>query len=259
MHSTIQAIGLPLALAALGGLLLSLLLRRGAFELALSALVAAFYIYFGHALLPRYVILIMPALALLAAYPLSVALASERTRLRQASLVVCAGVLLFSFGYTLLGASARYPDTRSLASDYIRQQVPPGVTLGIAYSSEDYDAWTHPWRYPKIEFDRFRETDFLKRPKFVIVTSYDSESMKELLAYIAAAPKKARVADLASEFYKGAPPNGSIIRFWQELYAGDDSPYQLVAQFSPHRIQVPIEFPAPTIEIYKSKPEAKLK
>jgi hypothetical protein len=43
IHSTIQAMGLPLALAALLGLVLSLF-RRGAFELALSALVAAFYI-----------------------------------------------------------------------------------------------------------------------------------------------------------------------------------------------------------------------
>jgi hypothetical protein len=88
----------------------------------------------------------------------------------------------------------------------------------------------------------------------VIVTSYDSETMKELLAYIAAAPQKDRVADLANEFYKGSPPNGSIIRFWQELYAGEDSPYTLVEKFTPHRLQIPIEFPAPTIEIYKRKP-----
>lgn len=247
-----QTMGFPLAASACVGLCIALASRR-AFEIAVSALLITFVLYFGNALAPRYVIMIMPVLAILAARALLLPMSAQQQWVRLVGTTVCAGVLLHAFCYSVSAVVSRYPDTRTTAATYIRETVPAGATIGIAYTSPRH-AWNHHgWRYPEVDFDRLKYLDFLQQPEFVIVSSYDANAILRALRSGQLQEDDTLPTHLAKNWYERSPPSPEIFRFFRALYFDNHGAYRRVASFAPRRRLAPIEFPPPVIEVFERK------
>jgi hypothetical protein len=248
-----QTIGLPLVLCSFVGLCIASTSRH-AFDVALAALVAAFFLFFGTALLQRYVIMIMPVLAVLSSGSLSLLLSAGPRWVRGAGAVLCIGILVHASWYSASAVLSRYPDTRTIAAEYIREHIPPGSTIGIAYTSQEYPWPNHIWRYPKIDFNVFKYVDFLEAPEFVVVSSYDAEPIRDVLQSGVLSQNFVFPASRASEWYKNSPPGSEIFAFFQGLSESKIGQYQRLKSFSPKRSLAPIESPVPTIEIFQRPP-----
>ena len=246
-----RTIGIPLAAAALVGLLLSLF-RPSSTDIALAALVVAFFVYFREGLLGRYVILVMPVLAIFVSRGLLWWNRSRSRALRFVGGALAVIVLSHAAVYSMLGVLSRYPDTRTQATRFIAREVPPGASIGIAYTSSDYPWPAHRWRYPVIDFERHPYEDFLESPDYLVVSSYDADRINQTIRQ-ATLSEDFRLPDhLHGEWYRGSPPSPEIFEVFYELYFADDSSYQLVASFEPTRLWAPIEQPPPTIAVFRS-------
>lgn len=245
-----QTLGIPLACIACSGVLASFL-KRPAIELSLGVMVCAFSVLFRNALLPRYIILIMPVLAILSS---RIFLFKTSPKQHLLQLIWQVGTVLI-FGYTLLysacAIAARYPDTRTDATEFIFDQLPSGASIGIAYTSQHYPYPYHGWRYPFIDFTRFPYRDFLSFPQYVIVSSYDAEQIKDTLTDGILSKTYEFPEALTKQWYQNSPPEPEIFRFFETLYFQDNSPYRLIAQFRQKPYLVSIEFPPPAIDIFE--------
>lgn len=247
-----KALGLPFAVSALLGLCMAVAGRK-ALDIALAALIVALVLYFGNSLKPRYLIMVTPVLALFAARAFVPALQAQRRVIRLAGCVLCAGVLLYSFYYSLSAAISRYPDTRSTAAEFIADSLPAGATIGIAYTSPRHKWPRHRWRYPDIDFDTFKYLDFLSRPDFVVVSSSDAQTIRAVISQKQLREDYTVPEHLAKQWYESSPPSPKIFRFFDELYFNDHGSYEMIASFAPERMLAPIEFPPPVIDIFKRR------
>ncbi len=169
--------GVPLGLAALGGLALAALelpkWRRFRWHLLLTAWSVLCLLYFGgqFAKFLRYLVPVYPALAVLAAY--AVARLWERSgQLRLAGtpvLRLLAGLAIVAgLGYTAWYAVAfttlyLRPHSRVLASEWIYANVPPGATLAVEH-------WDDQLPFP---LSGGRDPN---RYRYVTLNLYDDES-----------------------------------------------------------------------------------
>jgi len=248
--SLITSIGLPLAILSCIGILINLF-RPGAFATAATALVILYLGFFGDALVPRYFIMISPILAIFSARALLFYYPWTKPSHRIVNIIVISLVVLQAFLYTLSGAISRYPDSRTITSQYITKEIPAGSEIGIAYTSPEYDWDYHKWRYPYVDYDRFEQVDFLEFPDYLVVSSYDSNQIKDTLqsGILFEGYEFPSVYD--NQWYRNSPPSPEIFAFYDQLYFAEDSPYELVYEVSPYNPDSPIEFPSPTIEIFK--------
>ncbi len=244
--------GLPLAILACLGIYVNFA-RPGAFETATTALIIPFFVYFGDALKPRYIIMFIPVLALFATRSLLFFYPWKSHKVRVVNIVVILFVLLHAFSYTLSGVLSRYPDTRSIASQYISENIPAGSKVGIVYTSKEIGWKTHNWRYPKIDFEKYEYVDFLEFPNYIVVSSYDAEEIKNTLQSDLLSEDFEYPTNLANQWYRNSPPSTDIFEFYYRLYFVYDPPYAIVKSFSPHNLITPIEFPPPVIEIFRLK------
>ena len=245
-------LGFPLAIFAIAGFFISLTSCRK-FELAMTSLVIIFLLYFGNALVPRYFIMIMPILAIFAARALLFFFNHKQTWVRRIIILVCAGVLAYSFLYSTAAVLSRYPDTRTSSANYIQTMIPPGATFGIAYTSEEYDYAYHLWRYPYIDFTEIQYVDFLEGPDYVLVSSYDSVQIVDTLQSGSLSENFVISESQKNQWYQNSPPSPAIFAFYQNLYFSDQPDYELLERFTPPRKLAPIEFYPPTIEIYQKR------
>jgi hypothetical protein len=227
--------------------------RPGAFELAATWMVILYFLFFGDGLIPRYIIMISPILAIFASRTLLHFLPKESSALRVLNLALIGLVLAYAFVYTLSGAISRYPDTRTITYQYMVENIPTGSRVGVAYTSPEYDWVYHQWRYPKFDYDRYEEVNFLEYPDYLVVSSYDSKQIKETLqsGILFEGYEFPSVHD--NLWYRNSPPSPEIFAFYDQLYFVEDSPYELIYDVSPFNPKSPIEFPSPTIEIFKLK------
>lgn len=246
----VRTMGLPLALFSCLGLCISCFSRKR-FEIALASLVIVYLLYFGSALAPRYVIMIMPILAIFAARALMFFFSAKSTWVRMGSLAVCLGVLLHAFWYSASAIVSRYPDNRTIVTQYISEQIPSGSTIGIAYTSEKYDYPRHLWRYPRIDLSVLRYVDFLESPEFIVVSSNDANKIVATLQSDLLGEDFTFPASLAHQWYRKSPPSPEIFAFFHSLYFSDQTKYELLKKFTPRHMLAPIEFPPPTIEIFR--------
>lgn len=243
----VTSFGAPLAAASLTGLVVPLR-RRSAADWAPALTLAGVLVGFGDALLPRYLILVAPSVALLASGAL-LSFHRERPRWRRlAALVLIGGVTLYSFLYSAAGAVSRLGETRTEATRYLAESIPAGATVGVAYTATQYAWESHAYRYPSLDRDRTQYVDFLQRPQVVVVSSYDLEPIRRALASEELLPGYEWPEAIDDVWYRGAEPTPEIFRFYDELIH-HQGPYCLIERFSP-RVLVPIEFPPPEIRIY---------
>lgn len=248
----VKAIGFPLTAAACLGLGYIFFSRRN-IEIAFGSLIIGFFIYFGNSLAPRYIILVMPILAILVARALMLFSRNENVWVRGTNWAICTAVLLHAFWYSTAAVLSRYPDSRTASANYISENILPGSQLGIAYTSEEYNYPYHGWRYPYIDFAELSYVDFLDSPEFVLVSSYDADRIKRTLEGNLFEDDFVFPESLAHQWYLSSPPSPRIFAFFNDLYFSDQSVYVLVERFSPPPMLAPIEFPSPTIEIYQKR------
>jgi hypothetical protein len=249
-----RTMGWPLAVSAVFGLCLSCASRK-AFEIAIAALAIMYVLCFRNALahVPRYWIMLMPVLAVFAARSIMLFHSSKRSWLRVTGIFVSSVILLHAFWYSACAIVSRYPDTRSIASQYINEKIPPGSTIGIAYRSARFGWRTHDWVYPKINFGVLHYVDFLEKPEFLVVSSYDANQILQALKSGLLNADFSVPPYLVNQWYQSSPPSPEIFKFYNNLYFSDDAPYELIQKFRPRRLLVPIEFPPPVIEIFRRK------
>jgi hypothetical protein len=187
----------------------------------MAILLILFFLYFDNALLPRYLILVMPVLAILSARYLYTITTSEHYWLKMSGWIVIILVLAYSFLYTIQGVVSRYPDSRTQAVSFIRQNIPAGSEIGIAYSSEEFGWKNHIWRYPKIDSKRYKIKNFLDKSEYVIISDYDSRPIKDTLLRNILEDDMTLPEAYSREWYGNSPPSPKIFTFFKELYSED--------------------------------------
>ena len=208
---------------------------------------------------PRYIILIAPLCALLAGYAVVQACLLVRKRGGGGGggggMIIGFCILVFGYNgiHTLRTVAARYPDSRPLAEGYISEQVPDGATIGFMYESDDVPYPLYEWRYPQVDLERVVYTDFLQSPEYIVVSEYAVGEVKKILN-----------SAVLNEDYKGPPglrvgfwrlnPSSRIFEFADQLYFSEDSPYRRTREFRTlHGHNRSLEFPSPTIEVFRRK------
>jgi len=271
-ESLSRAMGMPLALTGILGIILALF-RRKDVSIALILMLLVFVLYFGSAMQDRYYIMVMPVLALFASSFLfflinlgslpSGGFSSQQVELSQAECpqprsagiawmrpvgYVLAGlVCLYALFYSLGGVVSRYPDSRTQAARYIAENVLPGSSIGLGYASKDYE---HSWHYPRIDSKIYDKRNFIKHPDYIVLSSYDYEPIRDTLRRGILNPDYSLPREYWQEWYLSSPPTSSIFELNEQLWLGTGSEYCLLKVFVPRKLYAPIEFPAPTIEIY---------
>jgi hypothetical protein len=257
--SLAQGMGWPLALAGLLGAAVALK-RRQPLALPWVLMLAVYAIYLNNAMLPRYLIPLMPVLAIFAAGLFISLVETKLVWIRTAGVVLTATVCLYTFGYALAGVVARYPDTRSQAARFIESRIPPGASIGLGNISDEF---VHLWRYPQIDFDNYLKKDPLKKPEYIVLSSYDYESIRRTLASGMLDPDYTLPQEYARDWYRYQTPAPDFFRLNEDLWLNSPgcaqaqaaqtpppSGYCLWKKFEPLRLYAPIEFPPPAIEIY---------
>ncbi len=234
-------------------LLRALVRRSSLFEFSLALVCLVFFLYFGSALVARYLILILPIICMLSAY--LVVQVCHHFNFRPAVnnaimvLVVVQGVI-----YSGWGAVSRYPDTRSSAANYIHQNIPQGSTIYIPVLSQQVK---HMWRYPSIDPSRYSVVFTPdKAADYMLVSSFDTDIVLPAFASGVIKPDLTVAVEDNNYWYLGAPPPPQVLEIYKDIYLTHGSSYQLVKRFAPWRWMAPIEFPPPVIELYKSIPPA---
>ena len=250
--SLVRAIGLPLTMAALIGLVLSIY-RKKQFEIILATMVILYVLYFGNALFPRYWIMMSPLLAYFSSISLLVFVGHKNQFLHKLSVAVCLVVLLYACLLSGVAVLSRYPDTRSVATNFLNQNIAKNKSVGIAYTSEQYGWRTHAWRYPVVDDAKYRYVDFLNRPDVIIVSSYDRDPILKALKSPLICDRLIIPDDKVSDWYRESPPNKAILELFQELYMSDNKEYEMLHQVIPKRQLAPIEFGPPTIDIFAKR------
>ena len=268
-NSLSRAIGWPLAVVSLLGILLSFF-RRKDILVALVIMLLVFALYFGSSIQDRYFILVMPILAIFASSFLFFIIElsqkpSDQTKegneqegegrrtpiwaelARIAAYSLTSMVCLCTFLYSLGGVISRYPDTRTEAALYIAENIPPGSSVGLGHASKDRE---HAWHFPRVDKQIYQKQNFVKHPDFIILSSYDFDPIREILARGILNPDYSLPRKYWNEWYLSSPPTADIFKLNEELWSGTSQEYYLLKKLLPRTLYAPIEFPAPTIEIY---------
>lgn len=237
------AMGLPLMIASVFGMLISLRGRKTG-DLATIVMIVAFMAYFGNAILPRYYILVMPLLAVFAA----IGIWRVYQWRKPLGIAVAVLVTLYSLYYSVAATFARFNDSRTRAAHFIEENLLEGSAVGIGYTSEEFGWRTHSWRYPSIDFTRFQEVDFREAPDFVVLSSYDFIEIEAALDSGDLLPDFTWPEERNYEWYRSSPPSPSVFKIYTDLL-GESGGYCLVREFSSN-VLVPVEFPPPDVRIY---------
>jgi len=248
LQSTIILNGLPITVFTLIGLII-FRRRKLKFQLSLLFFVLIYYCLWRWFLPPRYLIWIAPILCIFAANALIYFLEKRNILLRRIVtllLIITAG---FSLYLSISGIKLRLEDTRTQAAIYIDKNINKGSSIGLAYASEKYNWKTHDWRYPKINFSKYKEENFLNEPDIIIVTSYDFKPITETLNTNKINSDFTLKKEFFREWYLYSPPSPEIFKFYSSLFHNKNN-YVLIKSFK-ENINVPVEFPPPEIRIYE--------
>jgi hypothetical protein len=216
-HRLSKSLGMPLALASMLGLFFPLK-KRSAVEYSLIIMTIAYLLFFGSALLERYLIMLMPVFALLAGNALVYFSDCKLRLIRICGFCFLLFVCLYSFAYTTAAVYSQYPDTRTEAARYIDQTIPKGASIGIAYTSPRFGWEWGSWHYPKINFTDYRYRDFLQNPDYIILSSYDFKKIKDALQSGMLTSEYVLPERLHRYWYRESPPTPEMFQFYEALW-----------------------------------------
>lgn len=249
LRATGDALGWPLAVAGLVGLFA--LARR---QPALSVVVLAFYVAFGAALAPRYVVLVAPLFALAAAHVVLRLANAARPALRRLGRFLGAGIAAWSMLLAVLGLIARTGDPRTAAAHFLAERVPDGATVGELHVTPRPE-WraADSWKYPRVDPTRHPPRDFLERPDFLVLSSEDVDKIVGAIRSGMLTPEFAWPADANDQWYRRTPPTPEMFAFYVGFLTSSE--YERAAEFAPNPMGrwVPIEFAPPWISIWRRR------
>jgi hypothetical protein len=248
MRRTEIAVGFPIAYLFIAGL--TVIRKHFKIQALLFLFILGYYAFWRWSILPRYIISIAPIICLFAANLLSYFY--ERRSLIIKGIVI--GIIIFVLSYSAYlcfsGISLRFNDTRTEASEYIDNNIKEGSSIGISYISKIFSWKYHDWRYPEINFTKFKNEDFLKEPDVIILSSYDFYQVDSLLKSNKLNDKYELDKRYYKEWYRYSPPSPQLLKFYDKLLNQKNSGYALISTFK-KKITVHVDFPPPEIRIYK--------
>ncbi len=249
IRTTGIATGLPVTLLLIFGIAR---MRKKNFKMQLILFLFLFeyYAFWRWSIIPRYIISVAPLICIFAGNALVYFYEKKNVIIKG----IAVGVFIFTIGYSgylcFSGILLRFTDTRTEASKYIDDNIKEGSTIGISYTSEKFSAKYHDWRYPKINYNKYKDEKFLDRPDVIILSSYDFNQVNGLLNSNKLSDKYELDKKYYREWYRYSPPNPQVIKRFDELLNQKNDDYLLIKTFK-KEINVPIEFPPPEIRIYK--------
>jgi hypothetical protein len=246
---SVVALGLPLAVFALIGTFIP---EKGSlrFKGPIIIFLFLYYLFFRSAFNARYVISIAPLLCIFGAKLYWSLLSHENKSVKIIGVITISITLCYSFYITSSGIILRLTDSRPLAARYIDRTVEEGSSIGIGYVSEEY-SWRHfPWWYPRIDYSKFKEVDFLNEPEVLIISSYAFSQIQETLVSGKLSNEYVLPEKHQREWYRYSAPSPSIFELYDQLLNKGNSNYVLEKSFM-CKVNVPIEFPPPEIRIYR--------
>ncbi len=249
--STSTSVGFPITILAFIGILI---LRKTNLYLqfALVIFLLEYYLFWRWFIKPRYIISVTPIICIFAAHTLIFFYKKNNLVIKG----ITVGILILTVGYSVYlsisGIKLRIEDTRPDASRYIDQNIKEGSTLGIGYTSAKYSWKSHDWRYPKINFSKYKEENFLNEPDILILSSFDFIPIMETLNSNKIDSNFVLKKAYYKEWYRYSPPSPEILQLYHKIFNPKSSNYILIKSFKKN-INVNIEFPPPEIRIYKKK------
>ncbi|MEJ2618063.1 MAG: hypothetical protein P8Z35_24110, partial [Ignavibacteriaceae bacterium] len=251
IKATDISIGFPVAMLFIIGL--ARMRRKNLYmQLVLFLFLFEYYAFWRWSILPRYIISIAPLICIFAANAVVYFYKKRNVIIK----IITAGVFIFTIIYSgylsISGILLRLTDTRMEASKYIDKNIKEGSTIGVSYTSEKFAGQYHSWRYPRINYNKYKDEDFLNEPDVIILSSYDFYKISRLLNSNKLNDKYELDKKYYREWYRYSPPGPRLLRRFDELLNRKDSEYKLIKTFK-EDINVPIEFPPPEIRIYRKK------
>ncbi len=248
LQKIVMVVGLPLTSVFLLGLFFPY--KKNVHEVIYILILVVYFLYLENRLLPRYVILVAPLVAIIASNGLVWFYESAKKPVHILGLSMMTIVLVYSLGYCLTGGYLRYNDTRTQAAHFIQDTFPQGTTVGLGYVAEEIGWAAHPWRYPQIDLTRFTYMDFLDYPEVLVTSSeYDTTRIEDALKSDKLSKDYVWNVEYNKNWFEFSPPSPRIFRFYEKLWSSERSHYLLLKTFKMKNV-VPLEFGSPEINIY---------
>jgi Dolichyl-phosphate-mannose-protein mannosyltransferase len=249
MKRTEIAMGFPITLLFIAGLAL---VRKKHFKIQslMILFIFAYYAFWRWSILPRYIISIAPIICLFAANSLTYLYEKQSMIIKGMVISITAVVLCYSGYLCFSGIKLRFDDTRTEASKYIDNNIKEGSSIGVSYVADKFSGKYHDWRYPEVNFNKFKNENFLNKPDIIILSSNDFYQVDSLLHSNKLNNKYELNKRYYREWYRYSPPSPQLLKFYDELLNKNNSGYILIKTFK-KKIFVPVEFPPPEVRIYK--------
>jgi hypothetical protein len=243
-----SALGYPLAMLFFFGLIFPL--RKKNEWIAMLSVIVGLIFYFGNSLVPRYLIFVMPFIAIISSHCIISLFEIPNKFLKAVTTTFLVFIGLYSILNSTAAVYSRFDDSRTRAAKFIAENVPIGSTIGIPITSLKFGKLPHEWRYPKIVFDKFDFISFLEKPEYLVISSYDYNEMQKALKSNKLKPGYIWDANYNKEWYQSTPPSQEIFKFFDDFINKNKKEYTLIASFKKNQLMT-ISFPAPEILIYR--------
>lgn len=216
-------------------------------EIPILAPLILFFISFGP-LTSRHLIAVLPLTSMLGANAVFHLYETKRFLSKPVWVSLLTLWIIFAIAYNSAGILLRKDDTRTKAAHYIEENIPSDTTIGATLIG-NYPRGS--WELPKIDTEKYRIIDALKKPEFIILTSYSFVKMEEALSSGKLHNYKWD-PKYAKEWYRAHPPSEEVFRFYDDILneKGEKYKYRLIKKFEKN-VFIPIEFPPPEVRIYE--------
>jgi len=219
-------------------------------QLVLFLFLFEYYMFWRWSILPRYIISVAPLICIFAANALIYLYEKKNSIIKGIAIGAFVFTIIYSGYLCFSGILLRFTDTRTEASRYIDKNIKEGSSIGNSYTAEKFSGKYHGWRYPKINYNKYKDESFLDKPDVIILSSYDFNQVNRLLNSNELNDMYELNKKYYREWYRYSPPSPQVIKRFDELLNQKNDDYVLIKTFK-KEINVTIEFPPPEIRIYK--------
>ncbi|MBU1626402.1 hypothetical protein KKB18_03460, partial [bacterium] len=251
MNDFIRAVGYPLAILFFCGLLYPF--KKKIEWTVMVGVICGLIFYFGNSLVSRYLIFVMPMIAVISSHCAFSLIESKMKFVSIISSCVVIFISIYSISYSAAAVYSRFDDTRTRAARFVDEKIHPDSSIGIALTSFRFGGkLPHSWKYPKIDFNKFRFVNFLEKPEYLILSSFDYEKILRALKSNKISSYYVWKEEYNKEWYRSTPPTPEIFKFYDDLFFKNKGEYELIISFQKRQLKA-IAVPAPEILIYKKR------
>jgi 4-amino-4-deoxy-L-arabinose transferase-like glycosyltransferase len=223
--------------------------RPGYPEALLLALVLPYYLVLGDRVANRYLILLLPAFALLAGRLVHLVGSSSRPAVRWAGIGVALLAVLAGLSASASAvASIHQPDVRTEAARFLAENAPAGATVCLDQVNDDT---AQTWKEPPVSRERYRVVDCAEGPEWVL-TIGGSGRMERALASPFLRPDYSWDPAQLDWWPDGEPTPPERLRFYDALFPGRDAhaDYVLAADYTRERLPT-VPFDVSAVRVWR--------